>query len=115
MVVMGRPDQKSFLAASAFNPSRPVASDALPFASDLDSAWRARKAERREVFDRMRPGIARSCPDAREVKDAEVEQKVLDAYVTHLPEVLRAYGKGLKHGGKYAPRSLPRLLTLWLA
>ena len=74
-----------------------------------------RKAERREVFDRMRPGIARSCPDAREVKDAEVEQKVLDAYVTHLPEVLRAYGKGLKHGGKYAPRSLPRLLTLWLA
>ena len=74
-----------------------------------------RKAERREVFDRMRPGIARSCPDAREVKDAEVEQKVLDAYVTHLPDVLRAYGKGLKHGGKYAPRALPRLLTLWLA
>lgn len=59
------------------------------------------------------PGGQASAPRKVPVAETVKGQKRLKVYEEHLASVLQAYGRALKHGPKYAPRSLPRLLTLW--
>ena len=59
------------------------------------------------------PGGQASAPRRVPVAENVKGQKRLKVYNEHLANVFHSYGRALKHEAKYAPRSLPRLLTLW--